>query len=229
MKNTLLVLLLTLSCFLSGPAKAQSAPANTGHDMHDMNMSQMNMSHDHEVNMAHGHEHGTAVPVSYSDLAKTASMLEKARRATEKYQDVRVAEADGYQAIGPDVPGMGIHYIGSTGGATFDIEQPPILLYEKNPSLPGGYQLVGVSYLFNAVEGADGQPQDAPFPKALAQWHRHENLCVLADRSVRTHLSESECAAQGGNFTAESQWMVHAWIWKDSPTGVFAPTNPSVQ
>jgi hypothetical protein len=181
------------------------------------------------MDMSHGHEHGAGAAVSYADLTNTAAMLEKARRATEKYQDVRVAEADGYQAIGPDVPGMGIHYIGSKGGASFDIEQPPILLYEKNPSVAGGYQLVGVSYLFSAVEGTDGQPLDAPFPKTLAQWHRHANLCVLADRSVRSSLKESECTAQGGHFTAESQWMVHAWIWKDSPTGLFAPTNPSVQ
>jgi hypothetical protein len=219
-KNTVLAMLLGLS-FSFSAALAQSAPASMGHDM--------NMSHNHEMDMSHGHDHGASVPVSYSDLTKTAAMLEKARRATEKYQDVRVAEADGYQAIGPDVPGMGIHYIGSKSGARFNLEQPPILLYEKNPSVAGGYQLVGVSYLFSAAEGPDGQPQDPPFPKALAQWHRHENLCVLADRSVRAHLNESECVAQGGHFTAESQWMLHAWIWKDSPTGVFAPTNPSVQ
>lgn len=220
MKNTGFAMLLGLSCSFSA-AVAQSAPASAGHDM--------NMPHNHEMDMSHGHDHGAAVPVSYSDLTKTAAMLEQARRATEKYRDVRVAEADGYNAIGPDVPGMGIHYIASKGSPGFDMEHPPILLYEKNPSVAGGYQLVGVSYLFSAVEGADGQPQDPPFPKTLAQWHRHENLCVLADRSVRSHLNESECAAQGGHFTAESQWMVHAWIWKDSPTGVFAPTNPNVQ
>ncbi len=116
MKNNLFVLLFSLSCFLSGSALAQSAPASMGHDM--------NMSHNHGMDMSHGHEHGTAVPVTYSDLTKTAAMIDKARRATEMYQDVRVAEADGYHAIGPDVPGMGIHFIGPKGGASFDIEQP---------------------------------------------------------------------------------------------------------
>ena len=67
------------------------------------------------------------------------------------------------------------------------------------------------------------------FLKVLAQWHRHSNICVLADRSAHTNLSESQCTTQGGHFTAETQWMIHAWIWKDSPTGVFAPTNPTVQ
>ena len=221
MKKTLWLMLLSWSYFLAGSAVAQSAPMGMGHDM--------NMSHDHDMGVSHGHDQGAAVPVTFSDLTQTAAMLEKARHATEKYKDVRVAEADGYQAIGPDVPGMGIHYVGSKGGASFDIEQPPILLYEKNPSVAGGFELVGVSYFFSAAAGPDGQPQGAPFPKTLAQWHRHANLCVLADRSVRSHLSESDCAAQGGNFTLETQWMVHAWIWKDSPTGVFAPTNPSVQ
>ena len=161
MKDTVFAMLLGLSLSFS-TAVAQSAPASMGHDM--------NTTHGHEMDMSH--DHGPAVPVSYSDLTKTAAMLEKARGATEKYQDVRVAEADGYQAIGPDVPGMGIHYIGSKSGARFNLEQPPILLYEKNPSVAGGYQLVGVSYLFSAAEGSDGQPQNPPFPKTLAQWQR---------------------------------------------------------
>jgi hypothetical protein len=191
-----------------GAAAAQSSPASTGRDRYDMKMPQK-----YEMEM-HGHDHGLAVPVSYSDLTKAG---------------VHLAVADGYQAIGPDLPRMCIHYIGSKSGAGFDIEQPPILLCEKDPSVAGGYQLVGVRSLLSAGEGPDRQPQDAPFPKALAPWHRHANHCVLADRSVRSPLSDNQCSAQGGYFPAKSQWMVDAWIWKDSPTGVFAPTNPSVQ
>jgi hypothetical protein len=209
---------LSASSSFPGAAAAQSSPASTGRDRYDMNMPQ---KHEMEV---HGHDHGLAVPVSYSGLTKTAALLEKARRAPEKYKDVHLAAADGYQAIGPDVPGMGIHYIGSKGGAG----QPPILLHEKDPSVAGGYQRVGVRSLLSAVEGPDGQPQEGPFPKALAPWHRHANNCVLADRSVRSHLSDNQCSAQGGHFPAKSQWMVDAWIWKDSPAD-FAPTNPSVQ
>ena len=202
-------------------AASQSEPAQ--HEMH-MNMD---TSSGHEMNMSAAH--GVAAPVSYDDLTHTAALLEKARTGTRKYQDVRVAEADGYHAIGPDVPGMGIHYAGPKGRSVFDAAEPPILLYEKSPALPGGYQLVGVSYLFSAPETPDGQPLNPPFPKALAYWHRHENLCVLADNSVRSHLTQEGCSALGGHFTAETQWMVHAWIWKESPTGVFSPTNPKVQ
>jgi len=177
--------------------------------------------------MPMGHEHTrTAAPVTFDELTRTAAQLEKARRATEKYRDVRVAEADGYKATGTDVAGMGIHYVGTVSG--FDLEHPSILLYEKNSSESGGLALVGVSYLLKREAGPDGQPTDAPFPKSLASWHRHEGICMLPDRSTPP-LRESECRHHGGIFTAETDWMIHAWIWKDSPTGVFSPTNPTVR
>ena len=24
-------------------------------------------------------------------------------------------------------------------------------------------------------------------------------------------------------------WVLHAWLWKDNPTGMFSPTNPKVK
>jgi hypothetical protein len=182
------------------------------------------------ASMHMNHAHAAGAPVGYAELKDTVAILERTRQATAKYQDVRVAQANGYQAIGPDVPGMGIHYVRTNNHSTaFDAEQPPILLYESNASVPGGYSLVGVSYLLVAPEGADGQPLNSPFPKALATWHRHQNICVLPDRSTRTRLTEKQCQERNGHFTAETQWMVHAWIWKESPLGVFSPTNPNVQ
>jgi hypothetical protein len=174
------------------------------------------------------HHHAAGAPVSYTELKDTVRNLERARQATEKYRDVRVAEADGYRAIGPDVPGMGIHFVLAAEQDQFDMEKPPILLYEKDPANTGGYALVGVSYLLKAPAGPDGQPTTAPFPKSLAMWHRHENICVLPDRTTSTRLSQDQCRERGGHFTEETQWMVHAWIWKDSPLGVFSPTNPNV-
>ena len=218
-------------CLLSTIAAATIAAAQST-STQPSSTPGMAMDHEHStgMNMNHMqmHDHGPSVPLSYAELTRTASLLETARRATDKYHDVHVAEADGYQAIGPDVPGMGLHYVGMRGPEGFEIERPSILLYEKDPTAPGGLALVGVSYLLAAAEGPDEQPIDSPFPKTLAKWHRHANICVLPDRSAKSSLSQDQCAAQGGNFTAQTQWMVHAWIWKDSPTGVFAPTNPTV-
>jgi hypothetical protein len=173
--------------------------------------------------------HEGGAPVSYAELKHTVDKLDRARLATAKYQDVRVAEAEGYQVVGPDFPGMGVHFILTMEPNGFDIEKPPILLYVKDPSAPGGYALAGVSYLWNAPEGPDGQPVDPPFPKSLARWHRHENICVLPHIENPHGLSESECRDKGGHFIGKSQWLVHAWIWKDNPTGVFSPDNPALR
>jgi len=190
----------------------------------------MSMSHDHAMN--------ASAPVTFLELETTAAQLEKARRATDKYRDVHVAEADGYRAVGPNVPGMGIHYVhiagspeptAGSGGSGFDLEHPQILLYEKDSAARGGYALVGVSYLLEAESDSEGQPKNPPFPKSLASWHRHSDICLFPDRSVKTDLSTEQCATQGGSFTGLTQWMVHAWIWKDSPKGVFSDTNPNVR
>jgi hypothetical protein len=174
--------------------------------------------------------HGAATPaITYAELQRTNDQLAAAHQATAKYQDVRVAEADGYRAIGPNTPGMGTHYVRLGNHNRLSVTEPPILLYEQDPSAPNGLRLVGVSYLLVAPMGADGQPATSPFPKALATWHKHNNVCVLPDNSASVQLTEEQCKAKGGNFTSETSWMLHAWIWKDSPSGVFSPTNPLVK
>ncbi len=176
------------------------------------------------------HEHMSAgAAVTMAELESTVTQLTLARHATEKYLDARVAVAEGYEAIGPYVPGMGYHYVNTKSSSDFDIEHPPILVYEKDTTAAQGLRLVGVSYLLNAPTGANGQPTTSPFPPALASWHKHSNICRFPDRSVATNLDASQCEQRGGAFTAETQWMIHAWIWKDSPAGVFSPMNPSVK
>ena len=176
------------------------------------------------------HDHGNGkAALTYAELQRTSEQLAAAREATAKYQNVRLAEADGYRAIGPHVPGLGVHYVRGGTPDRFSITEPPVLLYERDSAATGGLRLVGVMYLLIAPMGADAQPQAPPFPKALASWHKHNNVCVLPDNSASVELTEVQCRAQGGRFTDETSWMVHAWIWKDSPAGVFSPTNPLVK
>jgi hypothetical protein len=175
-----------------------------------------------------GHPHANGAVLTYAELKNTASQLEQARQATAKYQDVSAAEADGYQRVGGDMPGMGIHYILTLEPSRFDIQKPPILLYVKNPA-QSGYSLAGVGYFFDAPEGLDGQPLNPPFPKSLALWHRHENICVKPHLDNPHGLTESQCTEQGGHFIAKTQWLVHAWIWKDNPAGIFSPENPALR
>ena len=187
-------------------------------------------NHDHASgSMASQPSHLAGPSVTFAELKTTVTQLERARQATAKYQDVHVAEADGYHQVGPDMPGFGVHYVQTLEPKGFDVEKPPILVYEKKPDAPGGYSLVGVVYLWNAAAGPDGQPLNPPFPKSLARWHRHSNLCMSPGLANPHGLTESQCREQGGHFVAEAPWMVHAWIWKESPAGVFSDQNPALR
>jgi hypothetical protein len=138
------------------------------------------VSHDHgsqtsppATAMAGGHAHGSPVPaITFAELEQTVHRLAAARQATEKYQDVRTAEAAGYRPVGPNVPGMGLHYVRQTDLQHFSITDPPILLYERDAAASGSLRLIGVSYLLVAPGDADGQPVNPPFPKARHNVHR---------------------------------------------------------
>ena len=183
----------------------------------------------------HGHSgmmaaaHAGAAAVSYTELKNTVAELDRAKQATEKYQDVRVAQAEGYQMLGGEFPGMGAHFVLNMEPKGFDIEKPPILLYHKSVDAPGGYTLAGLGYLFDAPAGADGQPVNPPFPKSLASWHQHDNLCMAPQLENPHSLTEAQCTEKGGHFLAKTPWLVHAWIWKDNPQGVFSPENPAAK
>lgn len=202
-------------------AMAQHSPDMAGHQA----PSSMPMP-------AHSHDHNENAPaVSFAELERTAAQLDRVREMTAKYRDVRVAMADGYkQTETTELPGMGIHFVRELEPTALSLEKPPILVYEKNSSAPGGFALAGVAYILADKEGPDGQPVNNPFPKPLAIWHHHANVCMLPPPhdplEHTTKLSEAQCKEQGGHFNDE--WMIHAWVWKDSPLGVFSPRNPRV-
>jgi len=95
--------------------------------LHAQPPSHADMHHDVQ------HEHqGSATSPTFAELEATAAQLQQARHATEKYRDVQQAEADGYRAIGPDVAGMGIHFVRQGhGDGGFSVERPAILLFES--------------------------------------------------------------------------------------------------
>ena len=83
--------------------------------------------------------------------------------------------------------------------------------------------------LIDAPQGPVGQPVGSPFSKDLAEWHKHQQVCVLPDGDATIDLSKDQCADSRGDFIPETPWMVHAWIWQDSPPGAFSYTNPTVK
>src|SRR5262245_23380349 len=92
-------------------------------------------AHQHGSSDLHG---GSVAVLTYAELQQTNDQLAAARKATARYQDVGVAEADGYRAVGPNVPGMGTHYVRQTERTGFSVTDPPILLYERDATAPNG-------------------------------------------------------------------------------------------
>src|SRR5215467_13466190 len=139
MKHVALQVAMTL-IVLSVCAMAQQAPVSDPHA---------------GPNAMQGHNHNThedeyPAAVTFAELKQTASELERARQATAKYRDVKVARADGYGEAGDEIKGMGIHFVRELEPDSVRLEKPPMLVYEKSPSGPDGYALVGVVYLMKA-------------------------------------------------------------------------------
>ena len=71
--------------------------------------------------------------------------LQRARRATARYHDVRNAVADGYVDINVVIPNMGRHFLkDSLLDAKFEAERPELLVY--SPHENGRMELVAVEY-----------------------------------------------------------------------------------
>jgi hypothetical protein len=146
-----------------------------------------------------GLNHNKDFEVSCKGLEqKTLCELQQAKDATERYQNISAAIADGYADISVVVPNMGFHYMKSTlVDAVFDITRPEILVYNKTHE--GLTELVAVEY---AVP-IDMTPDQAPggFTGTNDVWDRN---------------------------TGFGLWLLHAWVWKSNASGVFNPTNPGV-
>jgi hypothetical protein len=168
---------------------------------------------------------------TWDEIAKVYHMLAQARAATAKYQDVHVAERDGY-VTAPIlfVAGQGMHYLNPAYVPTgthpaFDLLHPPVLVYNR---IKGRIRLSGLMYYMPSR--TTRQQLAAIFPASLASWHRHINFCVggataddplAATAKILPIHDAATCSAKNGVFIAHTGWMVHTWIWH-SGSGLFA-------
>jgi hypothetical protein len=163
--------------------------------------------------------------------------LAEVRAATEKYQDVKVALAEGFirdpsnmcetaDMMGrPAADGaMGVHYfrpdlLGITappnprvnGNGTYtDFRAPAILIYE--PQADGSMQLVAVENLvFQASWAAAGHDRPPTF-------HGVPYDTMQDDPATATDEAHA----------FEPHFDRHVWLYRENPNGVFTPFNPAV-
>jgi hypothetical protein len=172
-----------------------------------------------------GHVHGTPGSVSPQESQILSRQIAEAKSATAKYRSLAVAKADGYFQVTQFIPGLGLHLANlGISNRIFDPARPQVLLYE--PDRSGTLVLVGVAYSI-AHTGPD-DPQPVGFAGNADAWHYHQDLCFLPTGSVTITPSAQPCKARGGYFQAKTAWLLHAWIWKANPDGLFTESNPSV-
>jgi hypothetical protein len=163
--------------------------------------------------------------------------LAEVRKLTERFQDVRVALAEGYlrdpfdlcdtaEMMGrPAAQGaMGVHYfrpdlLGITkppsprvngDGTHTDFRNPSILIYE--PQADGSMELVAVENLVFAAAW-----------KAAGNGDRPSFLGVPYDSMIDDPNTATDEA-----HMFEPHFDRHVWIYRDNPSGVFSPFNPAV-
>lgn len=152
-------------------------------------------------------------PAATANHSQSGSDLARVRAATAHYHDV--AQAKGYGEFkdtagiaciaNPPLGAMGVHYVNGAlvGSGKIDALTPQALVYE--PGADGQLHLVAVEYI------AFQQPWDATHSMAPMLFGQMFMLTTSPNR-----------------FGLPPFYSLHAWIWKDNPSGMFSMWNPTV-
>jgi hypothetical protein len=203
----------------------EEAKANEAHAVHDMTPGPHPRS---------AHLYMTAArPQTSEDVARAEEIVDQLRDAIAKYQDYRVALADGYKIFLPNLKQPEYHFTKYRNGFleafTFEPSRPTSLLYKK---VPTGYELVGAMYTM--PKRATEDQLNERIPLSVATWHLHTNLCMPPRKQLPSAdwtrfglrgsiATEESCDAAGGRFhPVIFGWMVHVYPYEDSLDKIFA-------
>jgi hypothetical protein len=137
-------------------------------------------------------------------------LLDAVRNATQRFQNVEVAEHEGYAlqfgCVSGDTEGaMGLHFVNGklVNSGVIDVNRPQIVIYEQLSD--GTFQLVGADYL--VVADIWNASHSSP-PQLMGQLF---------------HLFEAP-----NRFGLPSFYTLHVWAWKPNPNGAFVNWHPDV-
>jgi hypothetical protein len=146
-------------------------------------------------------------------LAFAGGIFGEARNATADFRDIEVAKAAGYSVEVADAAGivcisqpgegtMGIHMLKPTLlDGTVDEATPELLVYE--PGHNGRMKLVALEYLVFEADWKGAEP-----PELFGQ--------------------EFSLTPAGNRYGLPPFYALHAWIFRNNPSGALAPYNPKV-
>lgn len=176
-------------------------------------------------------------PATHDDTVRAFAIASELRHAIEKYQDVSVAERDGFKMFLPNVKNQRVFHFTNNRNAfkerfRFNAEEPTSLLYKRGAD--GKMVLLGAMYTM--PKGASLGQLDARVPLGIGQWHRHVNWCLpkagdnarwLERRDGRPVFgpesviaTREACDAVGGNFYPSLfGWMIHVNVFSGQTLG----------
>src|SRR5437588_10140333 len=178
--------LVGVTLVVSGPAFAQhshprSDTATKAPGAHEMSGMDMGAGNDNWAMsaMAKHMAYSSPRPLTIGDSVRSAQVIDELRQAIAKYQDVTVAEADGYKMFAPQIKNQPQYHFTKGWNAMrnqfgFDPARPTSLLYKKNAQ--GELRLIGAMY--TASKGTSEDDLDKRVPLSVARWHRHVNCCI---------------------------------------------------
>jgi hypothetical protein len=144
------------------------------------------------------------------DGVQAGALVQVVREATERFRDVKVAEAEGYALAfgcvsGGEYGAMGLHYVKFplVLDGVLDPRTPEIVIYEPLPN--GRLRLIGADYL---VLASDWHAKNPAPPELMGQL---------------LHLFESP-----NRFGLPNFYTLHVWAWKENPTGMFSNWHAKV-
>ncbi len=146
--------------------------------------------------------------------------LAQVRRATARFHDLDVALEAGYElgwvngsgiriitgcVAHPTAGAMGYHYFNRELMADHAVDplEPEVLVYESRPD--GSRKLVAVEWVVLSPGSNPAGPSVPPIPSVLGM-----EMHILVP-------------PPGPAF-----YLLHAWVWKPNPAGMFADFNPEV-
>lgn len=144
-----------------------------------------------------------------TDADTADNLVATVRQATAGFQDVKSAEAAGYQLFhgcvsGPQEGAMGIHYVNGdlVADGQLDAQHPEAIIYEDQN---GTMRLVGVEYLV--------------FAEA---WNAKNKVPPVLMGQVFNY------AGSPNRYGIPANYYLHVWASKSNPKGMFADWNPMV-
>jgi PKD repeat protein len=166
---------------------------------------------------------GTRYRLTSADVTAIIQINQLAK-LVEKYQDIKVAEEDGYIKVGNPLPQVGQHYIKEeflVGPLAFD--RPPVLLYA--PDAEGKLKLAGVRFISTEKDAVLFQVSDWPERPAAAHFEDGTEQAVSSiERAPLKNAKGSPIV-----FWHPPLYGLTVWVGIVNPNGLFASLNPEIK